>query len=125
MCCCPPLAVDRLVGLAGVPQSLVKRMEKGRLPKATGASFNENITKMLDVLERMLDHDIFVWIDDPSQDSAENRFRSATIVADRLTGADANPIIRNAQEKRQLDKLSEYLISLGYVRRQLPSGERV
>jgi hypothetical protein len=28
MSTCPPLAVDRLIGLAGVPANLVKRMEK-------------------------------------------------------------------------------------------------
>jgi len=30
MAACPPLAVDRLIGLAAVPSSLVKRMEKER-----------------------------------------------------------------------------------------------
>ena len=29
MSCCPPLAVDRLIGLAGVDRNLVKGMEKG------------------------------------------------------------------------------------------------
>ena len=33
MCTCPPLAVDRLIGLAGVQPSLVKRMDReGKLP---------------------------------------------------------------------------------------------
>jgi hypothetical protein len=32
MCCCPPIARDRLIGLAGVPDSLVDSLEKGRLP---------------------------------------------------------------------------------------------
>ena len=31
MSCCPPLAVDRLIGLAGVDRGLVKSMEKGVL----------------------------------------------------------------------------------------------
>ena len=34
MATCPPLAVDRLIGLAGVPANLVKVMEKdGKLPR--------------------------------------------------------------------------------------------
>lgn len=38
MATCPPLAVDRLIGLAGVPQNLVKVMEKDkRLPLGCGA----------------------------------------------------------------------------------------
>ena len=32
MSTCPPLAVDRLIGLAGVSKSLVHAMEKGKLP---------------------------------------------------------------------------------------------
>ena len=31
MSCCPPLAVDRLIGLAGVDKNLVKSMAKGVL----------------------------------------------------------------------------------------------
>jgi len=125
MSCCPPLAVDRLVGLAGVPQSLVKRMEKGKLPRVSNTSFNQNVAKLLSVLTKMLDHEIFVWIEQPDKDSPENRLRAATIIADRLTGADANPILRNAQEKRQLDKLAMFLETLGYTRKQLESGQPI
>ncbi len=32
MCTAPPLAVDRLVGLAGASKNLVGRMEQGKLP---------------------------------------------------------------------------------------------
>ena len=31
MSCCPPLAVDRLVGLADTSKNLVKNMEEGKL----------------------------------------------------------------------------------------------
>ena len=34
--------------------------------------------------------------------------RSATVVADRLCGAIADPIIRNAQEKRQLKAITNF-----------------
>ncbi len=41
MSCCPPLAVDRLVGLAGTSKTLVGNMEEGklslRMPEATPA----------------------------------------------------------------------------------------
>lgn len=47
--------------------------------------------------------------------------RAATIVADRLCGAVANPIIRNAQEKRQLASIKSWLEDQGY--RQLQNGE--
>ena len=41
--------------------------------------------------------------------------RSSTIVADRLCGAVADPIIRNAQEKRQLAAITTLLESKGYT----------
>ena len=40
--------------------------------------------------------------------------RSSTIVADRLCGAVTDPIIRNAQEKRQLAAITDLLESRGY-----------
>ena len=48
------------------------------------------------------------------------KHRAATIVADRLCGAVANPIIRNAQEKRQLAAIKTWLEAKGY--RPLPAG---
>lgn len=43
------------------------------------------------------------------------RYRTSTIVADRLCGALTDPIIRNAQEKRQFAVLENYLKLRGYV----------
>ena len=45
----------------------------------------------------------------------------STIVADRLCGSVANPIIRNAQEKRQLASIQEWLERRGY--KQNPPGD--
>jgi len=45
---------------------------------------------------------------------------AATIVADRLCGSVANPIIRNAQEKRQLTAIAAWLNLRTY--KQLPPG---
>lgn len=38
MCTAPPLAVDRLIGLAGASKNLVGRMEKGKLPTRMNAA---------------------------------------------------------------------------------------
>jgi hypothetical protein len=48
-------------------------------------------------------------------------YRSSTIVADRLCGAIAEPIVRNAQEKRQLAMIEKYLIDRGYRLKGHPS----
>lgn len=41
-------------------------------------------------------------------------YRAATIVADRLCGAQADPIVRNAQERRQLAEIKKWLEARGY-----------
>jgi type II restriction enzyme len=48
------------------------------------------------------------------QPDQEEVHRAATIVADRLCGTVADPIIRNAQEKRQLASLKAWLEERGY-----------
>lgn len=64
MSTCPPLAVDRLIGLAGVSPSLVKAMEQQqRLPPRMKPSLlAENLEKIGTIIEKMADPDIFVWI---------------------------------------------------------------
>lgn len=112
----PPLAVDRLMGLARVNKNLVKRMEQGSIPpKMESTTLKDNLDSMSRVLLEMLDYDIFPWL--PLQRSATDieRERAATIVADRLCNAVANPIIRNAQETRQLAEIGAFLDRLGYT----------
>ena len=123
MSCCPPLAVDRLVGLANTSKSLVSSMEEGkvavRMAKADLASHLASIVK---IIRRLFDPDIFVWLAEGRAPTRSERHRASTIVADRLTGAVANPIIRNAQEKRQLSAIAAYLGKKGYKRKPHPPG---
>ncbi len=117
MSTCPPIAVDRLIGLAGVSDTLVGRMEKGELPpRMSPAALQADLEKIGTIIEKMADPDIFVWLQPlrPAVDSEVHR--AATIVADRLCGAVANPIIRNAQEKRQLAAIGAWLEARGYKR---------
>ena len=123
MSTCPPLAVDRLIGLAGVPVNLVKSMElEKKLPARMGAAaVDAELGKIARIIHKMADPDIFVWLDRKEPATDTEIHRAATIVADRLCGAVANPIIRNAQEKRQLAAIKAWLERRGY--RQLPAGE--
>ncbi len=53
MCTAPPLAVDRLVGLAGANKNLVGRLEKGKLPASMqGLELDAELTKLCRVLAR-------------------------------------------------------------------------
>lgn len=123
MSTCPPLAVDRLIGLAKVSPGLVKRMEKDKkLPVRMGEpKLTEALQKIGDIIEKMADVDILVWIGRTRKPTKTEMHRAATIIADRLCGAVANPIIRNAQERRQLAEIAGWLEDRGYTR--LRSGE--
>ncbi|MGY3098505.1 XamI family restriction endonuclease [Pantoea agglomerans] len=117
MATCPPIAVDRLIGLAGVNSSLVKTMEKdNRLPvRITVDLLDRELKKIGEIIERMADPDIFLWLARGDEPKQEEIHRAATIIADRLCGAQANPIIRNEQEKRQLAKIKAWLEARGYT----------
>jgi hypothetical protein len=123
MSTCPPLAVDRLIGLAGVPNSMVKRMEKKKmLPvRLKGPALDAELRKIGEIIKRMADPDIFVWLNRDEPPSEIEIHRAATIVADRLCASVANPIIRNAQEKRQLAAIKAWLEARLY--RHLPPGD--
>lgn len=123
MSTCPPLAVDRLIGLAGASPNLVKCMElEQRLPvRMSVAEVERELGKIATIIERLADPDIFVWLKRAAPATEVEIHRAATIVADRLCGAVANPIIRNAQEKRQLAAIKAWLERRGY--QQLPVGD--
>lgn len=124
MSTCPPLAVDRLIGLAGVSTNLVKSMELKKLPpRMTAVAIDAELVKIATIIEKMADPDIFVWLGRKEPPTEAEIHRAATIVADRLCGAVANPIIRNAQEKRQLAAIKGWLEAHGY--KQVSGGNGI
>jgi len=125
MSTCPPIAVDRLIGLAGVSPGVVKRIElEQKIPqRMPAAALDRELEKIGVIIKKMVDPDIFVWLGRPEAATDAEIHRAATIVADRLCGAVANPIIRNAQEKRQLALIKSWLEAKGY--RQLPGGDGI
>jgi len=125
MSTCPPIARDRLIGLARVPGNIVRCMEIAgcvpiRMPLTT---LNKELEKIVAIVKKMVDPDIFVWITSSTYPTRTQVNRAATIVADRLCGAVADPIIRNAQERRQLTSIGKWLEQRGY--RASPQGKVV
>jgi XamI restriction endonuclease len=116
MCTAPPIARDRLVGLAGVPKSLVHTMEKdGWLPpRMKRAIRDDNLKKITRMIVRLADVDIFPWLSEHRAPTKQAIYRATTVVADRPCGANADPIIRNAQERRQLAGIKKWLETRGY-----------
>ncbi len=124
MCTAPPLAVDRLIGLADTNKNLVGCLEEGKLPtKLKGKDLDAELKKLCRILTRMLDRDIFPWLDAGKAPTDHERDRASTIVADRLCSAVANPIVRNAQEQRQLAFVGEWLDKRGYRKQSHPGGK--
>lgn len=123
MSTCPPIARDRLIGLARVPSSLVMSMEsQNRIPPRTNRTeLLRQLNSIGSIIEKMADPDIFIWKERGDLGTEVEVMRASTIVADRLCGAVADPIIRNAQEQRQLASIKSWLLARGY--RQLNVGE--
>lgn len=117
MCCAPPIARDRLVGLAGVSKNLVDTMETKQTlpPRMKPQELTSDLAKIGQLIERLADRDIFPWIESATEPCETEVYRAATIVADRLCGAQSDPIIRNAQEQRQLKLIKEWLEDRGYT----------
>jgi len=113
----PPLARDRLIGLASVSPNLVKSMEiDGRLPpQLSDTAVDNELAKIGQIIRRLTDRDLFPWLASKKKPAAMDVERAATIVADRLCGAMTDPIIRNAQEQRQLNALKRWLEERGYT----------
>ena len=123
MCTAPPLAVDRLIGLASASKSLIGSMEEGKLAaRMKPELLAEHLGSVCRVLNKLLDLDIFPWLHAGATPTDHERDRAATIVADRLCSAVANPIIRNAQEQRQLALIGEFLDKRGYRKQSVPAG---
>ncbi|MFM8551168.1 MAG: XamI family restriction endonuclease [Nitrospiraceae bacterium] len=124
MCTASPLAVDRLIGLADASKNLVGRMEDGKLPtKMSAVELDTELTKLCRIISKLLDRDIFPWLAAANSPTGHERERASTIVADRLCSAVANPIVRNAQEQRQLKLVGDWLNARGYRKQGHPSGK--
>ena len=91
--------------------------------KMQAADLDAELTKLCRILTRLLDRDIFPWLDGGGGPTDHERDRASTIVADRLCSAVANPIVRNAQEQRQLTLIGDYLDRRGYRKQAHPAGK--
>ena len=116
---CPPIARDRLAGLAKLPASAVAGLEdpEGK-PRKTSCHALEACGKIVPVLHKLLDTDLLPWLakGKGARPTREQRKRAALVIADRLCGAYSNPIVRNAQEKRQLAAIESFLTARGYAK---------
>ena len=127
MATCPPLAIDRLIGLTGISRHLVLAMEKDNRvpPRMPRPELEKNLGKIGKIIQKMADPDIFVWLDRGDAPTESELYRAATILADRLCCTVSNPIIRNGQEARQLAAIEAWLSDLGYEQKSLDKGMKI
>ena len=120
----PPVARDRLVGLSYGSRSLLDTMEKeDKLPSRMKQEvLYAYLSRMCAVLTDLLDLDLFQWCRTGEPADPRQRELAATVVADRLCGSVADPIVRNTQEKRQLALIEEWLLARGYTKKLHPAS---
>jgi len=123
----PPLARDRLIGLAHLNKAMIGAMEGSevkppRLPvRMDKTDLDEGLQRICEIVMELADRDLLPWLVSGEEPSDTERDRAATVIADRLCGATTDPIIRNAQEKRQLAALKGWLRRKGY--KQIETAE--
>jgi hypothetical protein len=115
----PPLARDRLIGLAYSKAGVVKAFEEGRIPRIP--NLEGHVERICAVVTDLLDPGLFEWVKSGSQPGNHQWELAKEIVGDRLCGSLADPIIRNAQEQRQLELIGKWLNGRGYEKRAYPS----
>ena len=84
----------------------------------------EQLDRLLSIIQKMADPDLFLWLSENRQPTESEKQRAAAVIADRLCGNITDPIIRNAQEKRQLTALRQYLKHKGYSQVDSAKGVR-
>jgi hypothetical protein len=121
----PPIARDRLIGLAGVSPNLVESMEVDQRipPRMSLESVEVDLRRVGQMVMKLADEDIFPWLESQQKPTQIEVDRAATIVADRLCGAVTDPIIRNSQEQRQLNAIKKFLEKRGYQYLQTYQGK--
>ena len=117
MFCSPPIARERLAGLAQVSKTIVQSMEKGNAPRGRSRiQRREAISRIVPVLKHLADTQLCAWLKEDTHPSDREIEIASCVVGDRLCGSLTDPLIRNEQEHRQLSKLDAYLNARGYRR---------
>jgi len=79
MSTCPPLARDRLIGLADSTKNLVGCLELGKLPPRIAPKLlEEHLGRIARTILALRDTDIFPWIGEKRKPTKEERYRSHT-----------------------------------------------
>jgi type II restriction enzyme len=103
--------------LAQVSKNLIENMERNKRisPNLPETRVHEQLEWIISVINQMIDRDIFVWFNSDTDPTPTEVSRASTVVADRLCGMLTDPLVRNAQEQRQLQRITDWLETRGYT----------
>ncbi|MCF2138254.1 MAG: XamI family restriction endonuclease [Candidatus Thorarchaeota archaeon] len=112
----PPLAIDRLAGLCDVSRGFVQRMERSNdlPPKMSEEKILSNLESITSIIFKMIDYSLFPWLAQSREPTMHEIELATGILADRFRGILYDTLIRNIQEKQQLDALCKWLEERGY-----------
>lgn len=105
----PPLARDRLAGLADIPKAVITAMENGK-----AVCHGDAPKRIARIIGQLLDIDLMPWIREARVPTETERLLAAAVIGDRVCGSHADPLIRNEQERRQFRALDAFLEARGY-----------
>lgn len=112
----PPVARERLAALSRTGRPLMMSLEQDRLPARVSATeLDAQLTRVCRVLEKLLDHDLFPWLDQHRPAEEAEREVAALVVADRRCESIGEPILRQAERQRQAQALTSWLAEHGYT----------
>jgi hypothetical protein len=110
----PPMARDRLIGLAGVNRNMVETMEReGTLPPRL-VKVDDGLCRISEFIAPLLDPGLFPWREEDRDPIDRERDHALLVLGERLARAFYDPVLRNAQEARQKVELRSFLEQNGF-----------
>jgi hypothetical protein len=110
----PPWARDRLVYFAEVSKNLVTKMELENIIPQRARDVNDQLERIAEVVNTALDPGLFVWLEQGRGPTALERDKALLVIGERLTRNFYDPLLRNAQERRQKALMGTWLRARGF-----------
>jgi hypothetical protein len=76
----------------------------------------DSLVRVIEVITKLFDRDIMPWLERRSYPHEMDRLLAEHVIGDRVCGSLSDPLIRNEQERRQLETIKNYLTGNGTQR---------
>ncbi len=121
----PPLARERLAGLARAEKSVVLALEQDRLPgRMSPSELDAQLARICRVIRGTLDPDLFSWLGSHDPPAPAQRRLAVLAVANRLCDSLARDFLRQACRRHDLGLVQRWLTDRGYSQGSGPLSRR-